>query len=43
MLAELGHGDAAQRERRRVVAQADALKGAERITDNARARGRGDQ
>jgi len=43
VLAELSHGDAAQRERRRVVAKADALEGAERIADDKGARGGGDQ
>jgi hypothetical protein len=32
VLAELRHGDAAERERRRVVAQTDTLQGAERIS-----------
>jgi hypothetical protein len=31
MLAELGHGDAAQSERRRILAQGDPLEGAERV------------
>jgi hypothetical protein len=43
VLAELGHGDAAQGERRRVVAQADALESADRIADGEGARGGGDQ
>ncbi len=43
VLAELGHGDAAQRERRRVVAQGDALEGAERVAGGEGARGGGDQ
>jgi len=43
VLAELRHGDAAQRERRRVVAQRDALEGAECIAgDESTCRG-GDQ
>ena len=43
VVAELGHGDAAQGEGRRVVAQRDALEGAEGITGRQRARGRGDE
>jgi len=43
VLAELGHGGAAQGERRRVVAQGDALEGAERVAGNERTRGSGDQ
>ena len=43
VLAELGHGDAAQGERRRVVAQGDALEGAERVAGDEGARGGGDQ
>ena len=43
VLAELGHGDAAEGERRRVVAQADTLEGAERVADDEGARGGGDQ
>ena len=43
VLAELGHGDAAQRERRRVFAQGDALEGAERVPGDEGARGGGDQ
>ena len=43
VLAERGHGNAAQGERRRVVAQPDALEGAERVADDERARGGGDQ
>jgi len=43
VLAELGHGDAAQRQRRRVVAQGDALEGAERIAGSEGPRGGGDQ
>src|SRR4029453_1660859 len=43
VLAELGHGDAAEGERRRVVAQAAALEGAERVADCEGARGGGDQ
>src|SRR5258705_42946 len=42
VLAELGHGAAAQGEGRRVVAQRDTLEGAERVTGRQRARGRGD-
>ncbi len=41
VVAELGHGDAAQGEGRRVVAQRDALEGAEGVTGRQRARGRG--
>jgi hypothetical protein len=43
VVAELGHGDAAQGEGRRVVAQCDTLEGAEGITGRQRARGRGDE
>ena len=43
VLAELGHSDAAQRKRRRVVAQGDALEGAERVAGDECARGGGDQ
>jgi len=43
VLAELGHGDAAEGERGGVVAQADALKGAKRVADDEGARGGGDQ
>ena len=43
VLAELGHGDAAQGQRRRVVAQGDALEGAERVAGGEGARGGGDQ
>ena len=43
VLAELGHGDAAQRQRRRVVAQRDALERAERVAGGEGARGGGDQ
>ena len=43
VLAELGHRDAAQRERWRVIAQADSLEGAERVADDERARCGGDQ
>ena len=43
MLAELGHRDAAQGQRRRVVAQGDPLEGAERVAGGERARGGGDQ
>ena len=35
-IAELGHGDAAKRERRRIVAQRDALQRAERIAGRER-------
>src|SRR6185437_10345009 len=42
-IAELRHGDAAQRQRRRVVAQRDPLQGAERITRRERAPRRRDQ
>ena len=42
-IAELRHGDAAQRQRRRVVAQGDPVQGAERITRRQRARRRRDQ
>jgi hypothetical protein len=43
VVAELGHRDAAQGERRRVVAQRDALERTERITGRQRTRGRGDE
>ena len=43
VLAELGHRDAAQRERRRVVAQGDALERAERVAGDEGAPGGGDQ
>jgi hypothetical protein len=43
MLAELGHGDAAQGQRRRVVAQGDPLEGAERVAGGEGAGGGGDQ
>ena len=43
MLAELRHRDAAQRERRRVLAQADALERAERVAGGEGARGGRDQ
>ena len=43
MLAELRHRDAAQRQRRRVLAQRDALERAERIAGGEGARGGGDQ
>ena len=43
VLAELGHGDAAQGQRRRVVAQRDPLEGAERVAGGEGARGGGDQ
>ena len=42
-IAELRHGDAAQRQRRRIVAQGDAVQRAERITRRERARRRRDQ
>jgi hypothetical protein len=40
VLTELGHGDAAQGQRRRVVAQGDPLEGAQRIAGGQRAGGR---
>ena len=43
VVAELGHRDAAQGERRRIVAKRDALERTERITGRQRARGRGDE
>ena len=43
VLAELGHGDAAQGQRRRVVAQRNPLERAERVAGGERARGGGDQ
>ena len=43
VLAELRHGDAAQGQRRRVVAQGNALEGAERVAGGEGARGGGDQ
>ena len=43
MLAELRHGDAAQGERRRVVAQGDPLEGTECVAGSKGARGGGDQ
>ena len=43
MLAELGHGDAAQGQRWRVVAQGDPLERAERVAGREGARGYGDQ
>ena len=43
VVAELGHGAAAQGQGRRVVAQRDAIEGAEGITGRQRARGRGDE
>ena|GEM_PF-137856 len=43
VLAELSHGDAAQRECWRIVAQADVLERAEHVTDDERARGGGNQ
>ena len=43
MLAELGHCDAAEGERWRVVAHADVLEGPERVADDEGARGGGDQ
>lgn len=42
-IAELRHRDPAQRERRRIVAQRDAVQRAERVTGRERARGRRDQ
>jgi hypothetical protein len=42
-IAELRHGDAAQRQRRRVVAQRDPVQRAERVARGERARCRGDQ
>ena len=41
-IAELRHGDAAQRERRSVVAQRDELECTERVATGQGARGRGD-
>jgi hypothetical protein len=41
--AQLRHRDAAQRQRRRVVAQGHALEGAERVAGGERAGGGGDQ
>ena len=43
VLAELGHGDAAQGQRRRIVAHADPLEGAEHVAGGEGARGSGDQ
>ncbi|WP_379988590.1 hypothetical protein [Dokdonella soli] len=43
MIAELRHRDASKRERRRVVAQGDALQSAERITRRECARRSRDQ
>jgi len=43
VVAELGHRNAAERQRWRVVAQCDALKRTERITGGEQARGRGDE
>jgi hypothetical protein len=43
MLAELRHRDAAQRQRRRVLAQADALERAQRVAGRQGARGGGDE
>ncbi len=43
VLAELRHRDAAQRQRRRVVAQAHAFEGGERVAGSKSARGSGDQ
>jgi hypothetical protein len=43
MLAKLGHGDAAQGQRRRIVAQGDPLERAERVAGSKGARGGGDQ
>ena len=42
VIAELRHGDAAQRERRSVVAQRDELERTERVAAGQGARGRGD-
>ena len=42
-IAELGHRDAAQRERRRILAQGDPVQRAEGVTRGERARGRRDQ
>jgi hypothetical protein len=41
VVTELGHGDAAQGESRRIVSQRDALESAQRITGRQRARGCG--
>lgn len=38
VLTELGHGDAAQGQRRWVITQGDAFEGAERVTSGKRAR-----
>jgi hypothetical protein len=43
VLAELGHGDTAQGQRRRVVAQGDSFEGAERVSGSEGARGGSDQ
>jgi hypothetical protein len=43
MLAELGHRDAAQRQRGRIIAQRDVLEGAERIAGGEGACGSGDE
>jgi hypothetical protein len=43
IVAELGHRNAAQGERRRVVAQRDAIESAQRITGRQRARGRSNE
>ncbi len=43
MLAQLGHGNAAQRQRRRVVAQSDPLERAEGVASSKSTRGGGDQ
>ncbi len=43
MLAKLRHGNAAQGQRRRVVAQGDPLEGTERVAGGKRPRGGGDQ
>ena len=42
-IAELRHGDAAERQRRRIVAEPDALENAEDVARCERARRRGDQ
>lgn len=43
IVAELGHRDATQRERRRIVAQRNPFESAERIAGGERASGGGDQ
>ena len=42
-ITELRHGNAAQRERRRIIAQCNALERAERITGRQQSRRRGDE